>query len=209
MPPVYDQGQLGSCTANASGAALQYKREQENKSDFVPSRLFIYYNTRNLEGTTSSDSGASIRDTIKSVSIYGGPDESLWPYDISKFDIQPPQAAYDSGLLDRAVKYQRIARQSIAFKQCLASGNPIVVGISVYESFETIGSDGIGNLPNRTEQLLGGHAVLIVGYDNSTQRFTFRNSWGSNWGKNGYFTLPYAYMSNKHLSSDFWTISLV
>src|SRR5271154_1514724 len=93
-PPVYDQGQLGSCTANAIAAAIEFDRKKQRLTDFVPSRLFLYYNERVMEGTVSSDSGAQIRDGIKSVSKIGAPREADWPYDIAKFTDKPPTKAY-------------------------------------------------------------------------------------------------------------------
>lgn len=207
--PVYDQGQLGSCTANAAGGAIQFKQKQEGENDFIPSRLFVYWNTRNAEGTVSTDAGASIRDTIKTVVNYGAPPETMWPYIISKFSVRPTRKAYIAALRDKVTQYHRVPRTVSSFKACLASTTPIIVGISVYESFESISSDGVGSLPTSGEQLLGGHAILIVGYDDATQRFLFRNSWGTEWGDKGYFTLPYEYMMRKNLSADFWAITFV
>jgi len=108
-PPVYDQGQLGSCTANAIAGALEFDRLKQGLTDFTPSRLFIYYNERAIEGTVDSDSGAQIRDGIKSVAAQGDCPESEWPYDISQFTVQPPQSCYDDALRYKALKYQSLA----------------------------------------------------------------------------------------------------
>ena len=107
-PPVYDQGQLGSCTANAIAAAIEFDRKKQRLTDFVPSRLFIYYNERVMEGTVSSDLGAQIRDGIKSVNKIGAPPETDWPYDIAKFAQKPPTKAYTDAKLDRAIQYQKV-----------------------------------------------------------------------------------------------------
>src|SRR5450432_2372629 len=98
MPPIYDQGQLGSCTAHGIARAYQYAAKQAGLPEIMPSRLFLYYNERSQEGTISQDAGAVIRDGFKASNIYGVVDESLWPYDISKFDQTPPQQAYDEAL---------------------------------------------------------------------------------------------------------------
>ena len=212
-PPVYDQGQLGSCTGNAIAGAIQFDREKQGlKPDFVPSRLFIYYNERVIEGTVSQDSGAQIRDGIKSVAQQGVPPESDWPYDITKFAQKPPSKAYSDAALDKAVSYKRVVQTLAQLKSCLASGYPFVFGFTVYESFESqqVAKTGVVPFPNlQTEQVLGGHAVLAVGYDDGQQRFTVRNSWGPNWGMQGYFTIPYAYLTDRSLASDFWTVQLV
>ena len=137
-PPVYDQGQLGSCTGNAIAGAIQFDREKQSlKPDFVPSRLFIYYNERVIEGTVSQDSGAQIRDGIKSVAQQGVPAESDWPYDITKFAQKPPSKAYSDAALDKAVSYKRVVQTLAQLKSCLASGYPFVFGFTVYESFES------------------------------------------------------------------------
>jgi C1A family cysteine protease len=211
-PDVYDQGQLGSCTANAIGAALEFDQiKQGKKSPFTPSRLFIYYNERAIEGTINSDSGAMIRDGVKSVNELGAPPESDWPYMIEKFRNRPPKKAFTAALKNQAILYQRLTQTESQLKGCLASGFPFVFGFVVYESFESpkVAKTGDAPMPRADEAQLGGHAVLAVGYDERRQRFLIRNSWGPGWGKKGYFTLPYPYMLQATLSSDFWTIRSV
>ena len=210
-PAVYDQGQLGSCTANAIGGAFEFDVLRQKATDLMPSRLFIYYNERVMENTVNSDAGAQIRDGIKSVAKQGVCPESEWPYDTAQFAVQPPAQCYTGALSHRASSYQRVAQLLNQLKGCLAHGNPFVFGIAVYESFESdqVAQTGEVPMPATGERLLGGHAVLAVGYDDSTQRFTVRNSWGSGWGMAGYFTLPYAYLIDRSLSSDFWTLLAV
>lgn len=210
-PAVYDQGQLGSCTANAIAAALDFERHKQNLPFLSPSRLFIYYNERAMEHTVNSDAGARIRDGIKSVGTQGAPPETLWPYDIAKFELRPPDAAYAKARLDRALSYLRITPLVNQLKGCLASGFPFVFGITVYESFETpeVAQTGLVPMPGPAEKAIGGHAILAVGYDDSSQRFIVRNSWGSGWGIEGHCMFPYAYLTDPNLSSDFWTIRIV
>jgi C1A family cysteine protease len=210
-PPVYDQGDLGSCTANAIAGAIEFDRMKEHKRDFVPSRLFIYYNERVIEGTVDSDSGAMIRDGIKSVNRQGDAPETEWPYIISQFAVKPPAKVYTDARKYRVVQYQRVLQNLNQMKGCLASGYPFVFGFTVYESFESpeVAKTGEVNMPGPNEQAIGGHAVVAVGYDDSRQRFIVRNSWGSTWGKAGYFTMPYAYLIDSNLSDDFWTIRIV
>jgi C1A family cysteine protease len=210
-PPVYDQGQLGSCTANAIGGAIEFDRLKQKLSDFVPSRLFIYYNERVIEGTVGSDSGAQIRDGIKSVAKDGVCPESDWPYDIAKFTQKPPANAYKDALTDRAISYQRLVQDLNQMRGCLASGYPFVFGFTVYTSFESqaVAKTGHVPMPAPGEAQIGGHAVLAVGYDDSKQWMIVRNSWGTGWGMKGYFTMPYTYLQQTTLSADFWTIRLV
>lgn len=211
-PPVYDQGQLGSCTANALAAAFQFDEIKEQLSPvFTPSRLFIYYNERAIEGTVNSDSGAMIRDGVKSIVKQGVCSEDLWPYTIANFAEQPPRNCYQVATQNRAILYKRIVRDLNQMKACLASGDPFVFGFTVYESFEspTVASTGHAPMPTSGETVLGGHAVLAVGYDDANQWFIVRNSWGPQWGMMGYFTLPYAYLTQPTLSSDFWTVETV
>jgi C1A family cysteine protease len=211
-PAVYDQGQLGSCTANAIGGGLQFDQMKQVLGDvFVPSRLFIYYNERVIEGTVDEDAGAMIRDGIKTVAKEGAPHEKLWPYAIAKFRTKPPASAFKDAARHPAVLYQRVAREIDQMRGCLASGYPFVFGFSVYASFETaeVATTGHAPMPNPKERLVGGHAVCAVGYDDARQWFIARNSWGAKWGLAGYFTLPYDYLLDGNLSDDFWTIRLV
>ncbi len=210
-PPVYDQGQLGSCTANAIAGAMEFERKKQNLSDFVPSRLFIYYNERVMEGTISSDSGAQIRDGIKSVAKIGAPPETDWPYDIARFAAKPPAQAYTDAKLDRGVQYQSIVQTLQQLQGCLASGYPYVFGFTVYQSFEsqTVAKTGIMPMPAPNEKKLGGHAVMAVGYDISTRMMIVRNSWGAMWGQAGYFMMPFEFIISPRMASDFWTIRLI
>ena len=211
-PPVYDQGQLGSCTGNAIAAAVQFERKKQGMApDFPPSRLFIYYNERVIEGTVGTDAGAMIRDGIKSVATLGVCPEADWPYNINKFTKKPTAKAFKDALHARAVSYSRVTRTLQQMKGGLASGFPFVFGFSVYESFESadVAKTGVVPTPVANEKLLGGHAVLAVGYDDAQQRFFVRNSWGAGWGMQGYFSMPYSYLLDANLSDDFWTIRLI
>jgi C1A family cysteine protease len=109
------------------------------------------------------------------------------------------------------VSYQRVLQTPTQMKGCLASGYPFVFGFSVYESFESpaVTKTGVVPLPSPGESMLGGHAVLAVGYDDERQRFLAMNSWGSAWGERGYFTIPYTYLTDAGLSADFWTVRVV
>jgi C1A family cysteine protease len=211
-PPVYDQGQLGSCTANAIGGALEFVQSEEKKANpLTPPRLFIYYNERVIEHTVDSDSGAQIRDGVKSVHKLGAPPETDWPYDINQFSKKPPEKAYTDAKNYQTILYQRVTPTLGQLKGCLASGYPFVFGFTVYESFESQEMANTGHLgmPGTGEKQLGGHAVLAVGYEDSSQAFIVRNSWGADWGIKGYFTMPYPYLLQETLASDFWTIRSV
>ena len=211
-PPVYDQGQLGSCTANAIAAAIQFDQiKQKLNPVFTPSRLFIYYNERAIEGTVDSEGGAQIRDGIKSVGQQGDCPETEWPYDITKFAQKPPRPCYTDARKYKVVSYQRVTQSPDQMKGCLASGYPFVFGFTVYASFESpeVAKTGVLPMPQPGEQSVGGHAVLAVGYDDSRQSMIIRNSWGATWGQAGYFLMPYAYIMDANLASDFWEVQVV
>lgn len=211
-PPVYDQGELGSCTANALGAAFQFEQIKQNKENFMPSRLFIYYNERAIEGSVDRDSGAMIRDGIKTMVNDGVCPESIWNYNPKDFAIKPSDECYKIASDNQVLQYMKIMPQNLyEVKHCLSDGYPIAFGFLIYESFMSsiVAKTGIAKMPKHNDKLLGGHAVLAVGYDDKKKALIVRNSWGSNWGDKGYFYLPYGYIENESLSSDFWTIRLV
>jgi C1A family cysteine protease len=198
-PPVYDQGQLGSCTANGIGGAIEFEQmKQQAASIFTPSRLFIYCNERVIRGTVDSDAGAQIRDGIKAVAQLGAPPEDDWPYDISKFTQRPPANAYSDAKQDLVSVYARVVQDVTQMRGCLAEGYPFVLGFTVYQSFEsqTVAQTGVVPMPGSHEQVLGGHCVVAVGYDDGKRQFTIRNSWGTGWGLNGYCLMPYEYLIN-------------
>jgi C1A family cysteine protease len=205
--PVEDQGQLGSCTGNALAGAVEFL-EKKDKVPFVDvSRLFIYYNERAIEGTIKSDSGAMIRDGIKTLAKQGVCSEKSWPYVISKFSVKPAATCYKEAANRQITSYLRITTLD-EMRTCLADGYPVVFGFTVYESFETqqVARTGIVPMPKSKERVLGGHAVLAVGYDDGKKQFVVRNSWGTDWGLKGYFMMPYPYLADRNLSDDLWTI---
>lgn len=211
-PPVYDQGQLGSCTANAIAGAYEFDMIKETeKSIFTPSRLFIYYNERKMEGTVDQDSGAEIRDGIKSINRVGVCPEKMCPYDITRFTDQPPDECYVDAQNHLAVEYKRVPQNLEQLRQCLIEGFPFVYGFVVYESMKMpqVAKTGVVPMPKPSEKILGGHAVMAVGFDNEKRVFIFRNSWGESWGDAGYGTMPYDYVINSDLASDFWTVRRV
>jgi len=203
--PVEDQGSLGSCTGNASGGAMEYLDAKDGEGYVDVSRLMIYYDGRIPAGTVNEDTGAYIRDVIKGLAKYGVCSEMLWPYEVTRFAIRPAEQCYTDALSRRITVYQKL-RNSADIINCLAGGYPVIIGITVYPSFESIevARTGIVQMPAKDEAPLGGHAVLVVGYDMNVRRFIVRNSWGPGWGKNGYFTLPFEYVDK--MGNDFWTI---
>ncbi len=204
---VEDQGQLGSCTANALVGALEALQIKSNKSVVDMSRLFVYYNERVIEKSVNHDSGAQIRDGIKTLVKQGACTEQRWPYNIAQFTVKPGPACYKEGLNYQVTSYQRIESLD-QMRSCLAAGFPFVFGFTVYESFESqaVARSGVLSMPKHGEKMMGGHAVLAVGYTDADKRFLVRNSWGEDWGQKGYFTMPYAYLDNRNLSDDIWTI---
>jgi len=227
FPTVYNQQQLGSCTANALAAAVEFDLIKQKLPIFIPSRLFIYYNERSLEGTIATDSGATLTDGAKAINKWGAPPETLWAYNVNKFATKPPASVFAAGLKTKSVLYQSITQDITDMKACIASGYGFVFGFTVYESFESnaVASTGIVPMPGANEQVLGGHAVVAVGYNDGPNSVTVtingvktvippqyvivRNSWGPFWGLNGYFLMPYNYITNSNLADDFWKIQSV
>lgn len=211
---VFDQGDLGSCTANGLAFAgyfdLLNKNVTKTVSPFIPSRLAIYYWERALEGTVTEDAGAEIRDGVKVININGLPSEDLWPYTVSQFAVAPPASCVTYGAKLTALRYESVDNTN---KQliitALVQGLPVVFGTTVYSSFmtEEVEQTGIVPMPNTaTEQVQGGHCMVIVGYDVTLDAFIVRNSWGTGWGQGGYCRIPAAYITSADLCSDFWVV---
>lgn len=164
-----------------------------------------------MEGTVRVDAGAMLRDGIKSIAQQGVCPEQRWPYLVAKFTHKPTKPCYTDAMKHQAVSYQRLVPTLPQLQGCLASGLPFVFGFTVYASFESadVARTGTVPMPGAQEPILGGHAVLAVGYDDAQQRFLGQNSWGTGWGMQGFFTLPYAYLTGGHLADDFWTVRTV
>ena len=203
-PPVYNQLELGACTACALVAAVQVLHPT-----FMGSRLFLYYNERVKDGDVPDDAGSTLSQGVQCLADKGLCAESLWPYDIARFAESPPEEAYSEGLNHRVPGHAHVVPTATQMMACLAAGHPFVVGIMVYQSFESdeVAATGRVPMPAQGEACLGGHAVLVVGYDARAKTFLVRNSWGPDWGDGGYFHLPFAYMVDQHLASDLWRLS--
>jgi C1A family cysteine protease len=205
--PVQDQGNLGSCTSFAITGALEALEKIDNKPQNKLSELFVYYNERTIEGTINYDSGATLRDGIKSLVKFGTCNESLWPYAIKKYTKKPTLSAYLNGKSHLITSYYRL-NTLVDIQNCLKQGYPFVLGIAVYESFESdsVSQTGIVPMPGPNESCLGGHAVCCCGIDLNKKVCIVRNSWTSGWGDKGYFYLPIDYVTNSNLTSDMWTV---
>ena len=199
------QGNLGSCTAQALAGNIEFLDKKIDSKYVDASRLFIYYNERVIRDTIDYDSGASLRDGIKTLKNDGACHETSWPYLISKFDLKPPLKCYTEAKKHRIESYHRLYATSDMLT-CLAEGYPFVFGFTVYKSFKSqeVKHTGIAHMPKKGEIAIGGHAVMAVGYDQAARRFIVRNSWGRAWGMDGYFIMPFQYLET--LAADFWTI---
>ena len=205
--PIENQRTLGSCTAHALVGALEFLEKNDGAPFVDLSRLFVYYNERVIEGTVNDDSGAFLRDGIKSLAKQGVCPEQSWPYAVSKFKKKPSASCYATARKHRIKSYHRINTHD-EMRSCLAEGYPFVFGFTVYAAFESdaVAKSGVLHMPGKKEKVKGGHAVMAVGYNDSQKRFLIRNSWDTDWGMKGYFTMPYAYLTDRNLSDDFWTI---
>lgn len=224
----------GNCTANAIAAAYEFDElKQKEQCDFVPSRLFIYWGERSKEGTITEDAGADISDGINFINTVGLCPENVpsnntvgitadecWPYDISKFSQKPPDKCFSFANKHKTLEAHAVQQTEAQLKQALINGFPVTIGIELFQSFETdaVAKTGLVPMPSIADRIrgtIGGHAVIIVGFDDNMMihgekgAFIIRNSWDVTWGDKGYFYLPYRYVLDRGLASDFWTITKV
>lgn len=221
--PVEDQGQLGSCTANAAAGLIEYGQRKAYGKHVDMSRLFIYKVTRDYLGM-KGDSGAYLRSVMGAIRIFGAPPESYWPYNVKKYDTEPTAFLYSFAKEYQSINYARLdplgtpaATVLNNVKTNIANGLPVMFGFTCYDSLYKVGADGKIFFPSSKEQVVGGHAIDIVGYDDKliiknptdgisqTGAFKIRNSWGTSWGQAGYGWLPYQYVT-AGLADDFWTV---
>lgn len=213
MPAILDQGELGSCVFNATATAAQFAEMQKfdkADADFQPSRLFMYYNARKLMGASlvGQDTGADYGMAMKACERFGVADERDWPYYADRFTVEPSVSIYTKAKRE-VVHIQFAVPQSQAhFEACLADGFPLMIGVTLYDSFESddVTATGIVPMPGSCENSVGGHAMLAVGYDRIKRLFKVRNSWGVGWGDQGHCYMPYNYLLDHSLADDFRTI---
>lgn len=214
---VLDQGYIGSCVAHAVGSAIEYAQHMRpndpNVSDFLEedrkfpvSRLFLYYEARRPIQTLEEDSGCHIRDAMRVAYNIGVPRETGWKYREDAFAIPPPERSYKSAPYHKITSYKSVAVNNQELRLAISNGSPVVIGISIYDSFYNE-RNGIVPMPSFNDEYLGGHAMLVVGYDDRAQRYTVLNSWGNTWGDDGFCYIPYSYIGNRQLGSDYWILS--
>lgn len=210
LPQVWNQGSIGSCVGHAvSDAHYAAQVRAGDKTPMNPSRLFVYYNARLMQGWQDSDNGCYIRDAMKSVAKQGVANEKIWPYKVTKFSKKPPTSAYASGLSNQALAYERVDSSKIEnIKAALSDGLPVVFGAMLYESFYDL-KNGKVRMPTKGEKAIGGHAMILADATDSTQDCDTKNSWGKHWGNDGYHKMPYEYLTNKNLCDDFWVLKSV
>lgn len=210
-PAPYNQGPLGSCTGQGVAGAMHFDLIQQGaKPPAPPSRLMIYYGARAIENDVPYDAGAQVRDAIKA-STAGVCFEDLWPYDTEQFATKPNAKCYTAGAKNRARLYRPVNQVAYAIRGCLAAKYPIVFGFTCYTALDSdeVARTGKLPMPGLNEAPIGGHCVLIVGYNTDDRYYIVRNSWGPEWGDEGYFYMPFPYVERADLSSDFWMIQTV
>jgi C1A family cysteine protease len=210
MPPMWDQGDVGSCVGHGIAAAHFFAQKLSGaKHQMTPSRLFIYYNGRMLDGTVKEDAGTFIRSAMKAIANQGVSDELLWKYVERLWAKKPVLLAYENAKIHQAIAYRRVDNTNeLTLKSALAQGLPVVFGATLYEDFYDLVDNSVP-LPDATRRAIGGHCMLLVGYSDARGAFLVRNSWGRGWGDDGYHWMPYAYITSRSLCDDFWILQTV
>lgn len=224
IPPCYDQLDVGSCVGNGTAFVVHFdlvnKHAQHIISPWRPSRLYIYYYGRTVyeQVAATDDSGMQVNSAFKVLNRFGVCSEDAWiygDYESGRYTLQPTPYAQRLASAVTAVNYYQVDDPSYSpamFKQVLVNvllkGYPVVFGMTVYSSFESA-VNGIIPMPGASESVLGGHCMVIVGYDTRWDAFIVRNSWGPEWGQDGYCRIPAAYLCNQNLAADFWACEVV
>lgn len=206
QPPIQNQGSLGSCVAWACVRAYRYAQRKTGLPDFDGSELFTYYGARVLGGfPVNQDTGSYLRDGIKTLAQNGNAAEATWPYNVSKFAEQPTVEAYGNAQLHQATRYLAVPNMEPSVKQVLASGYPVVFGIPIYQNFPM--QNGVETIPEPQGQVIGGHAMAVVGYDDTRRAYLLANSWSDGWGVSGFAWMSYSYFTSQ--ATDLWMIETV
>lgn len=209
LPPVLDQETIGSCVLHGTSEAFRARLKADGRSDIAPSRLQFYYDTRVSEGTAGEDAGCQIRDAIKILRTTGVAPESDWPYIVSRYFLAPPPSVNQDRVGYPDFDYERVDVDAVAVKTALSEGFPVIIGLSLYDSFEgdTVAATGIVPMPNlQTERVVGGHCMLAIGYGQHSGLIKVRNSWGADWGDKGNCYIPEEIIGSTDYGSDYWII---
>lgn len=209
LPPVLDQGRIGDCTAHAITECFRSERIKSGLEDFDMARLQLYWDERSIEGTTDSDSGAMIRDGVKSLADKGVAHEALWPCTDDDLYKQPSVNVYVDAQNYKISKFASVDVNPASIMEALNAGHPVMIGISVFDSLESkeVAESGVVPMPGENDKVLGGHAVLLFSSDRNKRMFKIRNSWGENWGDHGNFWAPFDYIGSEKFGSDYWIIN--
>ncbi len=204
----YNQYDMGSCTANAMAAAIQFLQKLEKQPKNMPSRLFTYFISREIGGTVNEDGGAYIRDVVKATNKQGFIFEKQWTYTRKNLFTRPSEELFQDATTRRIDRYERIEDGNVAkMMSCLAEGFPFIFGMVVFNRpFEIARVTGAMPMPTKKDENIGGHAVLCIGYDAKRKAFKVRNSYGQSWGDKGHFWLPFDFADNANLMWDCWVV---
>ena len=191
---IENQMDLGSCVGNAITNCYELQVKQLYPNTFVDlSRLFVYYNARLLDGTVDTDVGTTIRGGIKAGNHFGLCTEELWPYDVSKFSTRPNPECYRDGSYRTITHYQSLAGLADIL-DCVNNEKPVVIGTHLYESFMSLDKDSpVIEPPGYNDDYIGAHAMVILGYNLENKQLLAKNSFGVDWGEDGYCYIPFYY----------------